>query len=162
MKSTALSAAALILAGVSSVMAGPREDAAAAAVSAPAAAAPAAKPPAEVQINFANHGGIWDWSVVDNRTLLIQDRSRRWYKATLLVNCTDLPFDQKLGFESNADGSFDKFSVIQTRQQRCPLVSLVRTDAPVSKKSKKTDAAKPASVTPTPTPAPTADVKPIG
>ena len=159
MKRKALAAAVLVLAGASSVLAGPRDDAAAPAASAPAAAAPAAKPLPEVQINFANHGGIWDWSVVDDKTLLIQDRSRRWYKATLLVNCIDLPFDQKLGFESNADGSFDKFSAIQTRQQRCPLISLVRTDAPVSKKSKKTDAAKPASVTPTP--APTADVKPI-
>jgi Family of unknown function (DUF6491) len=155
----ALPAAALILASAASVMAGPRDDAAPAA-SAPATAAPAAKPLPEVQINFANHGGIWDWSVVDDKTLLIQDRSRRWYKATLLVNCIDLPFDQKLGFESNPDGSFDKFSAIQTRGQRCPLISLVRTDAPVSKKSKKTDAAKPASATPAPAPA--ADVRPIG
>jgi hypothetical protein len=155
----ALPAAALILASAASVMAGPRDDAAPAA-SAPATAAPAAKPLPEVQINFADHGGIWDWSVVDDKTLLIQDRSRRWYKATLLVNCIDLPFDQKLGFESNPDGSFDKFSAIQTRGQRCPLISLVRTDAPVSKKSKKTDAAKPASVTPAPAPA--ADVRPIG
>jgi Family of unknown function (DUF6491) len=159
MKRKSLAAAALILAGASSVMAGPPEDAAAPATPAPAAAAPAAIPQPEVQITFANHGGIWDWSVVDNRTLLIQDRSRRWYKATLMVTCVDLPFDQKLGFESNIDGSFDRFSAIQTRGQRCPLMSLVRTDAPVSKKSKKTDAAKPASVTPTP--APTADVRPI-
>jgi Family of unknown function (DUF6491) len=155
----ALLPAALILASTSAVMAGPREDTPAPAASAPAAAAPATKPLPEVQINFANHGGIWDWSVVDNKTVLIQDRSRRWYKATLLVNCIDLPFDQKLGFESNADGSFDKFSVVQTRSQRCPLTSLVRTDAPVSKKSKKTDAAKPASVTPMPSPP--ADVRPI-
>jgi hypothetical protein len=160
MKRKALLPAALILAGASSVLAGPREDATAPAASAPATAAPAAKPLPEVQINFANHGGIWDWSVVDTKTVLIQDRSRRWYKATLLVNCTDLPFNQKLGFESNVDGSFDKFSAIQTRSQRCPLTSLVRTDAPVSKKSKQADAAKPASATPPP--AATADVRPIG
>ena len=150
MKSKAVLSFALILASASSAMAGPPED----------AAAPAAKPQPEVQITFANHGGIWDWSVVDNRTLLIQDRSRRWYKATLMVTCIDLPFDQKLGFESNNDGSFDRFSAIQTRGQRCPLMSLVRSDPPVSKKAKKADAAKPASVTPAP--APTADVKPIG
>jgi hypothetical protein len=160
MKSKALPAVALILAGASSVMAGPPEDAAVPATPAPAAAVPAAKPQPEVQITFANRGGIWDWNVVDNRTLLIQDRSRRWYKATLMVTCIDLPFDQKLGFESNIDGSFDRFSAIQTRGQRCPLMSLVRTDAPVSKKPKKTDAAKPASVTPTPVP--TADVRPLG
>ena len=149
-----LALAALMLVSASAVMAGPREDA-----TAPAASAPAAKPLPEVQINFANQGGIWDWSVVDNKTLLIQDRSRRWYKATLLVSCLDLPFDQKIGFESNANGSFDKFSAIQTRQQRCPLTSLVRTDAPVSKKSKQASAAKPAPVTPTPAPA--AEVRPL-
>jgi len=150
MKSKAVLPLALILGSASSVMAGPTED----------AAAPAAKLQPEVQITFANRGGIWNWSVVDNRTLLIQDRSRRWYKATLMVTCIDLPFDQKLGFESNADGSFDRFSAIQTRGQRCPLTSLVRSDPPASKKAKKTDAAKPASVTPPPAPA--ANVRPIG
>ena len=160
MKRKAVLPVALILASASSVMAGPGDEAAAPATPAPAAAAPAAKPRPEVQITFADRGGIWNWSVVDNRTLLIQDRSRRWYKATLMVTCIDLPFDQKLGFESNADGSFDRFSAIQTRGQRCPLTSLVRSDPPASKKAKKTDAAKPASVTPAPAAA--ADVRPIG
>jgi len=118
-----------------------------------------------VQINFANRGGIWDWDVVDSKTILIQDRARRWYKATLLVNCVDLPFEQKIGFESNADGSFDKFSTIQTRQMRCPLSSLVRTDAPAKKKSKKADAVTgPVSVpgtAPVPAPAASRDVKPL-
>jgi hypothetical protein len=129
-------------------LAGPRADDAA-----PAASATAPAAPREVQINFANHGGIWNWDVVDSTTVLIQDRARRWYKATLLVNCVDLPFEQKIGFESNADGSFDKFSAIRTRQLRCPLSSLVRTDAP-AKKPKKKDA--PAA---TPAPASTATVK---
>jgi hypothetical protein len=134
-----------LLATGAGVVAGPREDAAAPAAP-PAAAGP---PPAEASIKFANHGGIWNWDVVDNKTVLIQDRSRRWYKATLSMACLNLPFEQKLGFESNPDGSFDKFSTIQTHQQRCPLQSLVRTDAPVSKKAKKkTD--KPASSTSTP------------
>jgi Family of unknown function (DUF6491) len=150
------------------LMAGPRADDAAPTTSTPAApaapasapiAAPAAapKPAPEARIQFANQGGIWDWDVVDSSTLLIQDRSRRWYKAKLLGNCYDLPFEQKIGFESNPNGSFDKFSAIQTRQQRCPLFSLTRTDAP-AKKTKKADAnGKPApGVVPAP---PAADVK---
>jgi hypothetical protein len=147
---------ALNVAVVAPTPAGPRADDAVPAVPAvPAASATAPAPaaPREVQINFANHGGIWNWEVVDSTTVLIQDRSRRWYKATLLVNCIDLPFEQKIGFESNADGSFDKFSAIQTRQLRCPLSSLVRTDAP-AKRAKK--AAAPAAK---PAPASTATVK---
>jgi len=151
MKKTALVTIALLAAGAGCVMAGPREDAVAPAVPPSAATTP----PAEVQIKFANHGGIWDWDVVDSKTVLIQDRSRRWYKATLSVNCVDLPFEQRIGFESNADGSFDKFSTIQTRQHRCPLQSLVRTEAPVNKKAKK--AGKPAPATS----APASDVKSI-
>jgi hypothetical protein len=146
---TVLLTVTLLATAAGSAMAGPREDAVA-----PAAQPPAATtPPAEASIKFADHGGIWNWDVVDSKTVLIQDRSRRWYKATLSINCLDLPFEHKIGFESNPDGSFDKFSTIQTRQQRCPLQSLVRTDAPVSKKAKK--AAKPAPDAS----APTAEVK---
>jgi len=144
MKKTAVASIALLAIGAACVMAGPREDAVAPAAPPPAAATP----PAEASIKFANHGGIWDWDVVDSKTVLIQDRSRRWYKAILSVNCLDLPFEQRIGFESNADGSFDKFSTIQTRQHRCPLQSLVRTDAPVSKKAKKSGKPAPATSTP--------------
>jgi hypothetical protein len=49
--------------------------------------------------------------------------------------CIDLPFAERIGFETNPDGSFDKFSSIKVRNQRCPLVSLTKT-APPAKKSK--------------------------
>jgi Family of unknown function (DUF6491) len=98
-------------------------------------AAASAAPAPEASIPFANHGGIYNWKVVNDRTVLIESQSRRWYKATLLSSCFDLPFAERLGFESNADGSFDKFSMITARHQRCPLISLVETAAP-SKKSK--------------------------
>ena len=98
-------------------------------------AAASAAPAPEASIPFANHGGIYNWRVVNDRTVLIQSQSRRWYKATLLSSCIDLPFAERLGFESNADGSFDKFSMITARHQRGPLISLVETAAP-SKKPK--------------------------
>jgi hypothetical protein len=160
MKKINLFLMALNVALVAPGLAGPRaDDTTPAGPAAPAAsaAAPAPAPPREVQINFANHGGIWNWEVVDSTTVLIEDRARRWYKATLLVNCIDLPFEQKIGFESNADGSFDKFSAIQTRQLRCPLTSLVRTDTP-AKKPKKANAPA-AKAAPAPAPASTAGVK---
>jgi hypothetical protein len=120
-------------------------------------------PSEEVQINFVNHGGIWNWDVVDSTTVLIQDRSRRWYKAKLRVSCIDLPFEQKIGFESNPDGSFDKFSAIRTRQQYCPLASLVRTDAPVKSSKKAAAPAAAAKAAPAPAAAPpSADAADLG
>ena len=98
--------------------------------SAAMAAPPKSAPGTEARIPFADHDGIYNWQVVDNRTVLIQGQDRRWYKAVLLSPCMDLPFAERIGFESNADGSFDKFSSIQVREQKCPLVSLVETTAP--------------------------------
>jgi len=99
--------------------------------------APPAAP--EVQIPFAKTN-IWNWQVVDDRTVLIQDQGRRWYKATLFGNCINLAFANKIGFDSNPSGTFDKFSAILVQGQRCPLSSLVKTDAP----PKKAKVAKPA------------------
>jgi len=103
----------------------------------PHAATSSSKPaPAEVTIPFANHGGIYTWQVLNDRTLLVQSQSRKWYRATLMSPCFDLPFTEKLGFETNADGSFDKFGAVKVRGQRCPLVSLVESPPPPRKAKK--------------------------
>jgi hypothetical protein len=105
--------------------------------------APVSKPPtpnvpvvdpvtSEARIPFANNGGIYNWRAVNDRTLLIQARNRQWYKATLFAPCIDLPFAERVGFESNRDGSFDKFSSITVRRQSCSLSSLVPTAVPAA------------------------------
>ncbi len=101
-----------------------------------AAAAPSAAAPKEASIPFANHGGIYNWGVVDNQTLLIQGRNRKWYKATLFAPCSNLPFAQTIGFKTNAGGSFDKFSSIVVRRRRCSLTSLVEIPPPVKQPNK--------------------------
>ena len=109
-----------------------------------AADEPATAPAPEVQIPFAKTN-IWNWQVVDDKTVLIQDQGRRWYKATLFGNCINLGFANKIGFDSSPSGTFDKFSAILVEGRRCPLSSLVKTEAP----PKKAKVPKPA---PAPTP----------
>ncbi len=122
-------------------------------VTAAAGSAPAdATPPAEARIPFANHRGIYSWHVVDDKTVLIQAQNRQWYKATLMTPCFDLPFANTIGFATNADGSFDRFSAIKLRRQKCQLISLVKSDPP-PKKAKKSSA-------PTPPPAPASAATP--
>ncbi len=106
---------------------------------APAAATkPATIPAKEASIPFANHHGIYSWRVENDRTVLIQSESGAWYKATLMSSCFNLPFAERLGFHTNPDGSFDRFSSILVRGQNCPLISLVRTAAPGKKAPGKT------------------------
>jgi hypothetical protein len=101
----------------------------------------AATPAAQAQIAFAKRN-IWNWQVVDDQTVLIQDQGRRWYKATLFGHCINLSFADRIAFDSNPSGTFDKFSAILVRGQRCPLASLVETSAPPKKlKAKKPDPA---------------------
>jgi len=103
--------------------------------------APAA--PVEARIPFANHGGIYTWQVENDRSIMIQSQSRKWYRATLFNPCVDLPFSERVGFETDASGAFDKFSSIRVRGQTCHLSSLVETTAP-AKKSMKPDKPAPA------------------
>jgi hypothetical protein len=110
---------------------------AAAAVDAPPPAAPAPQAPREAQIPFASKGGIWNWRVVDNNTVLIESRGRQWYQATLFGNCINLAFANSLSFIPNPSGSFDKFSTIRSHGQRCPLVSLIEVPAPPKKPNPK-------------------------
>jgi hypothetical protein len=120
-------------------------------VSAASAGAGAAdQAPPEGQIPFANKGGIWNWQVVDNKTVLIESRARQWFKATLFGNCINLAFAQNMAFIPNSNGTFDKFSSIRTHGQRCPLVSLVEVPAPPKKShAKRADpAAAPAAANP--------------
>jgi hypothetical protein len=130
-------------ADASAAPAAPATPAAPAAPATPAAADAASQKAPEAQIPFANRGGIWNWQVINNNTVLIESRSRKWYKATLFGNCINLSFAQELTFDSSPNGTFDKFSAIRVRGQRCPLVSLVETDAP----PKKNNAKKPAPAT---------------
>jgi hypothetical protein len=107
----------------------------------PASNAATPAPAPEAQIAFAKRN-IWNWQVVDDQTVLIQDQGRRWYKAALFGRCIDLPFADRIAFDSSPSGTFDKFSAILVRGQRCPLKSLVETSAPPKKvKAKKPDPA---------------------
>jgi hypothetical protein len=103
------------------------------AADAPAGAAAHQPPDAEARIAFADHHGIYNWQVLNDKTMLVQSQDHKWYKATLMGHCNDLPFAEDIGFKTNADGSFDKFSSISVRRQNCPLLSLVETAAPVKK-----------------------------
>jgi hypothetical protein len=114
----------------------------------------------EARIPFANQGGIYNWRAVNDRTLLIQARNRQWFKATLFAPCIDLPFAERVGFESNPDGTFDKFSSIRVRNQKCSILSLVPTEAPAKGKAPKAAAATAPPATALPATAPPATAAP--
>jgi hypothetical protein len=98
-----------------------------------AQAAPRAPLPPQASIPFVNHNGIRDWHAADSRTLYVQDQRRQWYRATLFAPCFDLPFAQAIGFETRGIDTFDRFSTIRVRGERCSVSSLEKSEAPPAK-----------------------------
>ncbi|TAJ70880.1 MAG: hypothetical protein EPO51_17165 [Phenylobacterium sp.] len=96
-------------------------------------AAPKAPLPPQASIPFVNHDGIRDWHAADSRTLYVQDNRRQWYRATLFAPCFELPFVQTIGFETRGIDTFDRFSTIRVRGERCAVSSVERSDAPPPK-----------------------------
>lgn len=99
-----------------------------------AAAAGAAAPKAkEAQILFANQGGIRDWRALDEKGLYVRGQDGQWYYATLFASCFGLPSATGIGFVTTPGGGFDKFSAIVVENNKCPVVSLVKSDPPPKK-----------------------------
>lgn len=95
---------------------------------------------AQASIPFVNHGGIRNYRVVDDSTLLIEGQGGKWYKADLMAPCTGLSFnsDFALGFETQGVDSFDRFGSIRTHDgQRCALSSLTQAAAPAKSAPRK-------------------------
>ena len=97
-----------------------------------------ADPPPEKQasIAFVDSGSIRDYRAVGRDTLYVQAIGGKWYRATLMGHCLDLPFAEAIGFDARGTNTFDRFSAVIVRGQRCPLTSLVAS-APPPKKAKK-------------------------
>lgn len=87
----------------------------------------------EASIPFANRGGIYDWKALDDSTLYIQARNRKWYRAQLVPRCNGLTFAIKIGFDTGLYPSFDRSSYVLVDGQRCPLQSLVESGPPPKK-----------------------------
>ena len=100
-------------------------------VATPAFSQPATPPPVkEASIDFANSGGIRDWREDGDRTVYVQDRQHRWYRATLMRPSYDLRGALAIGFDTGPGDTFDHFSSVVIRGQRYAVESLVRIDGP--------------------------------
>jgi len=102
----------------------------------------------QATIRFADNGGIRDWSSAreDKRDILyIQDRSRKWYRASFIGSCSELTFANAIGFKTDGTGSLDRFSSIIADGNRCQFYSLTASEGPPKRKQAAKDTAPPKS-----------------
>jgi hypothetical protein len=101
-------------------------------LAAPALANPPAKP-REASIPFVGMGSIRDWRADGSNALYVQGIGNRWYHATLMGPCNDLPFANTIGFDVRGTNQLDRFGTVVLRHQRCPITSLVESGPPPKK-----------------------------
>jgi hypothetical protein len=116
----------------------------------PAAPALAGKPGQlppgqEGRIPFANlRDGILDWRADGERGIWVESPSRQWYYGKFMSSCLGLDFANRVGFDTEPNGDFDKFSYVVVRDgfpERCQLTSLVTSNGPPTARERKAAAA---------------------
>ena len=98
---------------------------------------PADKLGKETSIPFIGTIGLYNFEPDGDRGVWLQDQQRRWYYATVLGPCTDLPFANRIGVDTRFNGTqLDRTGTLLVDRQRCPLTSLVASNGPPPKAKK--------------------------
>jgi hypothetical protein len=90
----------------------------------------------EASIPFVRLGQIYDFEADGDRGVYLQDRSRKWYYASIMGPCMNLPFVTRIGVKTRGLDSLDHFGSILVDGQDCKIDRLV-TSGPPLKKAKK-------------------------
>lgn len=104
------------------------------------APAPTPTPTPEVgkpaSIPFIRFGQIYNFEADGDRGVYLQDQHRRWYYATLIGPCTDLPFTNRIAVDTRFNGdTLDSTGALLVGHDRCMIEKLV-TSGPPPKKAK--------------------------
>jgi len=89
-------------------------------------------PPAAAPRACLQFGEIYNWNVVDNRTLIVEDNLHRKFRVSLLGNCPNLNFKERVGFRSPgamrltclSPGDSVIVNNLGAGFQRCPIRSI--------------------------------------
>ena len=88
--------------------------------------------PAWAQRNCLEISQIWNWRAPDNKTLIVEDNSHQKYKVTLMTNCINLTFKERVGFQAFGGtglSCLSKGDDVLVRNpgfpQRCPITNIV-------------------------------------
>jgi len=109
---------------------------AAAAAPAPPESGPPRGP--ETSIPFVNHPrAIRTFEAVGDDVVYLQDRRSRWYRAELGGPCFGLRWANRIGYDTRGSLSLNRFSAILVDDERCPIVSLTRSEPPPRRHGKR-------------------------
>jgi hypothetical protein len=79
-------------------------------------------------------GSIWNWKVVDPKTLIVEDNWHQKFRLKLMFSCTNIQFKERVGFKTI--GGFSGLSCLSKGDEvlvhdiaipsHCPIVDITR------------------------------------
>ena len=87
-------------------------------------------------IPFVDMRGIEDFQPDGDHAVYLQDRSRKWYHATIMGPCLGLSYATRIGVKTRGSSSLDKYGSLLVDGEDCRIEELV-TSGPPPKKVKK-------------------------
>ena len=101
-----------------------------------APAADAAEAPGETVIPFISSLSNVEWEAVSDDSLYVRGGRGEWYFVRTMNRCSRLRQAHGIGFQTSALGQLDRHGAIMVQGVRCPVASIVRSDAPPQKRPK--------------------------
>ncbi|HEY1632089.1 MAG TPA: DUF6491 family protein [Rhizomicrobium sp.] len=113
----------------------------------------AAAPAYAQQRSCLEFGRIYNWTVLDNKTLVVEDLSHNKFRMALMGDCQGLSFKERIGFKSMGATALSCMTpgddvIIRnfgTGGQRCPIAKIVPYTAELQKSDADAAAAKKAA-----------------
>jgi len=88
----------------------------------------------EARIPFVGFNAIRTFRPVSDTIVYLQDQRRNWYRATLAVSCFNIQSAFRLGVDTRYGSTLDNSSSFIVEGERCRIHSLVRSEAPPSRR----------------------------
>lgn len=86
----------------------------------------------EARIPFVQYRTIRDWHADNDRQLFLQTTGRQWYQVDLVGPCIGLEYANGIRLDpKDPAGSFDRFSVVILKGQRCQVASVKKAPPPL-------------------------------
>lgn len=88
-------------------------------------------------IPFVDMRGIEDFQADGDHAVYLQDRSRKWYHATIMGLCLGLSYATRIGVKTRGGSSLDKYGSLLVDGDECRIDELVTSGPPPKVKKAK-------------------------
>ena len=85
---------------------------------------------ASAGIPFVEFGNIYDWRADGSKGIYVQSDDKKWFYATFMFPCDELPFAENIGFRSTPPLPLDKFDSILVRGRTCNFQTFDKSPGP--------------------------------